>query len=102
MDHQLHYGTVTEAIEKLRAQGYTEDFNLEENCIVCNSNKYRPQDFEIEDVYRYEGNSDPADESAVYAIASKSGQKGILVAGYGAYTGDMSAELLQKLKDHRK
>src|SRR4051812_48328845 len=102
MDHPLHYATVSEAIEKLRQKGYTEDFNLEENCIICNNMQFRPEDFEIEDVYRYEGNSDPGDEAVVYAIASKSGQKGILVTGYGVYTDDMSSELLQKLQNHRK
>jgi hypothetical protein len=102
MEPRLHYGTITEAIQQLRERGYTEDFNLEENCIVCRAQKLSPAEFEIMDVYRYEGNSDPDDEAAVYAIESKSGLKGILVTSYGAYTDEMSAELLEKLKRPRK
>lgn len=97
MERQLHYATVSEAIEKLRKQGYTTDFNLEENCIVCHQAKFEPQDFEIVDVYRYEGNTDPADEATVYAIESKNGLKGVLVTGYGISVDSMSAAMLSKL-----
>ena len=96
-----HYGTVSEAIKKLRAQGFTVDFNLDENCIICNTNKFNVDEFEIVDVYRYEGDSDPADEAAVYAIQSSDGVKGILVTGYGPSTDSASGELLAKLKNHR-
>jgi hypothetical protein len=100
MDNSLHYNTVTDAINKLRDKGYDLDFNLEDNCIVCEEGKFPPSDFEIVDVYRYEGNSDPGDEAAVYAIESTSGLKGILVSGYGISSDTMSNEMLQKLARH--
>lgn len=98
MQRKLHYGTVSEAITAFRERGFTLDFNLEENCLVCNSQKFMPDDFEIVDVFRYEGNSDPADEAAVYAIESGNNVKGILVTSYGVYSDNMSSELLAKLK----
>lgn len=100
MEKSVHYGTMTEAINRLREKGFTLDFNLAENCLICNSKKFQADDFEIVDVYRYEGNSDPADEAAVYAIESTTGEKGILVAGYGLYADDMSADILKKLTEH--
>jgi hypothetical protein len=98
MNRKTHYGTVSEALEKFRNQGYTRDFNLEENCLVCHGEKFNADDFEIEDVYRYEGNSDPADEASVYAIKSRTGVKGVLVTGYGPTADTMSSEILDKLK----
>ncbi|HET6227733.1 MAG TPA: hypothetical protein VFF27_15730 [Bacteroidia bacterium] len=98
MDHKLHYATISQATETLRKQGYTTDFNLEENCLVCNNVKFTADDFEIVDVYRYEGDTDPADEASVYAIESKNGLKGILVAGYGPSADSMSTAMLDKLK----
>jgi hypothetical protein len=98
MEENFHYSTVSDAINKLRKRGFNLDFNLAENCIVCNAEKFQPNDFEIVDVFRYEGNTDPADEAAVYAIESKSGLKGILVTGYGISTDTMSGELLNKLQ----
>ncbi len=91
------YATVLVAIENLRKEGYDVDFNLEDNCLICGNNKYTIDDFEIEQVYRYEGDSNPSDESTVYGIASKDGLRGILVTAYGAYTDGMSAAMLRKL-----
>jgi hypothetical protein len=98
MERKSHYGTVTEALNDFRSQGYTVDFNLERNCIVYHLDKFHPHEFEIIDMYRYEGNSDPADEAAVYAIQSKSGLKGVLVTGYGISDNNLSDEILKKLQ----
>ena len=97
MEPAFHYETVSEALNQLRLRGYTIDFNLEENCIACEAGKFSHEDFEIVDVYRYEGNTDPADEATVYAIESKEGHKGVLVTGYGISTDSLSTELLKKL-----
>ena len=97
MNHKTHYETVSTAIEELRKQGYTVDFNLEDNALVCTEGRFNANDFEIDDVYRYEGDSDPGDEAAVYAIRSSNGLKGILVTGYGASADDTSPEMMEKL-----
>jgi len=95
-----HYTTVTEAVNELRENGYTLDFNLEENCISCKEGKFNADEFEIREVYRYEGDSDPGDEATVYGIESHNGKKGILVTGYGAGTDAMASKVLEKLKMH--
>jgi hypothetical protein len=91
------YDTVSEAIIELRARGYTMDFNLRENCISCNEQAFNPEDFKIVEVYRYEGDSDPADEAVVYAIESKNGLKGVLVNGYGISAETLSSDMAKKL-----
>ncbi|MEO8086936.1 MAG: hypothetical protein ABI763_08960 [Bacteroidota bacterium] len=102
MESQYHYETVSEAINELRKRGYTLDFNLEENCITCHPEKFIAYEFEIMEVYRYEGESDPADEATVYGIESKNGKKGILVNGYGTATDENANSILAKLKLHRE
>jgi hypothetical protein len=94
------YDTVTQAVNGLKERGYTLDFNLDENCIICNDEKFNPEEFEIIEVYRFEGDSDPADEAVVYAIASNSGLKGVLVNGFGPSADSMSAEMAKKLNMH--
>ncbi len=94
------YDTVTEAVEGLKKRGYTVDFNLKENCIVCKEVKLDPDDFEIVEVYRFEGDSDPSDEAIVYAIDSRTGMKGVLVNGYGISAEPITAEMAQKLSIH--
>ena len=94
------YDTVSAAIKGLRERGYTKDFNLKENCIICDDQKFHLEDFEIVEVYRFEGDTDPADEAVVYAIESKKGDRGVLVSGYGISADEMSAELAKKLSIH--
>jgi len=95
------YDTVTDAVKGLKQRGYVKDFNLKENCIVCHEEKFNPEDFEITEVYRFEGESDPADEAIVYAIESNRGDKGLLVNGYGISADGMSAEMAKKLNIHK-
>lgn len=94
------YSSPSLAIDDLRKRGYIQDFNLEENCLVCNAQKFNPNEFEIHEVYRFEGPSDPADESVVYGIAGNDGTKGILVDGYGYSSTARSEAIVQKLKVH--
>jgi hypothetical protein len=94
----ISYDTVSEAVNGLKKRGYTTDFNLEENCIVCHTDRFDPRQFEIVEVHRFEGQTDPADEAAVYAIESTGGMKGVLVSGYGISAEGMSAEMAKKLR----
>ncbi len=91
------YDTVTAAVEGLKKRGFTRDFNLNENCIICHEGQYDPNDFEIVEIHRFEGDTDPADEAIVYAIQSVNGMKGILVSGYGISADEMSSEMAKKL-----
>ncbi len=94
------YDTLTEAITALRQQGYTEDFNLQPNCIDCRDAALRlhPHEFEIDKVFRFFGPSDVDDESILYAISSeKYNLKGILVNGYGVSSDPLTQEMVVKL-----
>jgi hypothetical protein len=95
------YDTVTEAVADLKKRGYTHDFNIRDNRLNCDhlSANYGHDDFEIIEVYRFEGPSDPADEAVIYAIEAPSGAKGILVNGYGTYADDQNTEFMQQLHE---
>lgn len=94
------YDSPAFAIEDLRQRGYTKDFNLKDNCLICNDEPFDANEFEIKEVYRFEGDSDPADEAIVLGIESTKGIKGILVNGYGYSSEPMGDEIERKLKIH--
>ena len=98
---RFHYNSPSEALNDLKARGYTLDFNLAGDCLKCPQTQLQlhPADFSIEEVYRFEGMSNPDDSSVVYGIASKSGEKGVLVDAYGVYADSVSPEMAAKLKD---
>jgi Fe2+ or Zn2+ uptake regulation protein len=97
------YETVVETLNALKANGYTIDFNLSSNKIVCSQNIHQLQidDFEITEVHRFEGNTNPDDEDIIYAIQSKDGKlKGTLMSAYGMYADSISNEMVKKLTMH--
>lgn len=92
MKPTYHYSTVIEALEELNKKGFTNDFNLQDEAI-----KRNPHNYEIEHVYRYEGDTDPGEEAVVYGIVSNSGEKGVFVSGFSANSESEAAAVLAKL-----
>jgi len=99
------YTTLVEAINGLKAKGYTEDFNLKESYLDWGNSKHQlsPDDFKVDHVFRFEGESDPEDQTVLYAISSeKYNLKGTLVNAYGIYSDNAANEIIKKLDAHGK
>ncbi len=98
------YTTLSEAINDLSKGGYTLNFNIKNDCIECaeNSLLLHPDEFEIDEVYRFQEMSDVDNESILYAISSKQNNiKGLLVNAYGIYADTASAALVAKLSQNK-
>ena len=100
-----YYETLSEAVNDLIKRGYTHDFNvhLEQECLVCNSSltQLSPDEFEIDETYRFEGNTDPGDEMILFAISSKKHKiKGTLLNAYGLYSDSVTTKIVEKLENH--
>jgi hypothetical protein len=98
------YDTVTDALSDLKLRGFSVDFNIAFDKITCSNNEIClvPEEFEIVEVYRFEGDTDPGDENVVYAIESKDGKiKGAMTSAYGTYAETISNDMLQKLSIHK-
>lgn len=99
------YDTVTEAVKGLKERGYLTDFNIAFDKLLCSENKIclHPDEFEIVEVHRFEGDSNPEDEDVVYAVESKDGKiKGMITSAYGPYADPKSTGILKKLSMHRE
>jgi hypothetical protein len=96
------FETMVEALQDLTNRGYTLNFNVDQDCLVCHEPNLRlyPQDFEVTEFYRFEGPTDPADSAILYAIEGNNGTKGVLVNAYGVYSDSGSAALMDKLYIH--
>ncbi|MBL0743566.1 phosphoribosylpyrophosphate synthetase [Chryseolinea lacunae] len=97
------FETLSQAINALKEQGYTNDFNLHPEWIECAalSVKFRPEEFHVDAVYRFEGMTNPDDSSVLYAVSSTNGTKGLLVDAYGVYAESVSQTMIEKLKIDR-
>lgn len=102
---QYGYDTLSEAVNDLVKRGYTTDFLLQEekDYLLCSNNSLElsPEDFTIDEVYRFEGMTDPADESIVFAISStKHNIRGLVINSFGADFGYRSSKLVAHLHKH--
>lgn len=98
------YDTVTDALKDLKARGFSVDFNIAFDKIICSKNEtsLNPHEFEIVEVYRFEGDTNPDDEDVVYAIESKDGKiKGSMTSAFGMYAESISTEMIKKLSMHK-
>lgn len=98
-----NYDTVTEAVNHLAKRGYTTDFEImtEQECLVCHqsSTHLSPEEFQIDEIYRFEGDTDPGDEMIVYAISSEKHQiKGVVINAYGLYSDPLVYKIVERLK----
>ena len=94
------FETLSQTITSLKGRGYTNDFNLHPEWIECPTldARFRPDEFHVDEVHRFEGMTNPDDSAVLYAIASTGGLKGILIDAYGAYAESVSQEMVQKLQ----
>lgn len=98
------YDTIVDAVKGMKQRGYTIDFNLAFDKLICYDGIHvlAPADFEITEMYRFEGNSDPSDEDVLYAVESRDGKlKGIITSAFGMYADAASTEMLSKLSMHK-
>ena len=80
------------------------DFNLAFDKLVCHENGYclNPAEFEITEVHRFEGATNPSDEDVLYAVESKDGNiKGVVSSAFGIYADPVSDEMIKKLSMNR-
>lgn len=94
------YDTLSEAIEALQEKGYDTDFNLVDEGIESKHLKksWKAEQIEVEEAFRFEGMTNPGDNSVLYVINTHDGEKGLLVDAYGAYSGQISKEMIEKLR----
>jgi len=94
------YSSLSVAIQDLQKEGYTADFNL---CNAGVEHKHKKRihsatELDVVKFYRFEGDSNPDDNTILYVIETSSGEKGLLVDAYGMYAGNVPRDLIEKLK----
>lgn len=94
------YESLIDASTDLKNRGYKEEFRKDPTCLYCCALDLwiAPEQFNIDEFYIFNDNSDPADSSIIYAISSYTGIKGTLVDAYGMYSESVTFDMAQKLE----
>ena len=97
--------TLASCLNKLVLDGYTNDFKVNEKGQLFSMQTgkiYKPDDVHIVNFYRFEGASDPADNSILYAIETSDGVKGTLTDAYGPYAEPLVTVFMKTVEDMSK
>lgn len=96
--------TLASCLNKLVLDGYDQDFKVNEKGLYSMQTEkvYRPEDIHVMNFFRFEGPSDPADNSILYAIETSDGSKGTLTDAYGPYAEPLVTAFMKVVEDMNK
>lgn len=92
--------TIPEAAQRLKADGYSLDFGAtDEGVLLCSAchESHDPAEMTIHEVVRYEGATNPADETILIALECECGAKGLYYAGFGTNATLADSRVLRSL-----
>lgn len=84
--------------------GYIDNMKVEHGKLYAPSKdkQYAAEEVTIDNFYRFEGESDPADNSVLYAIQTSDGVKGILIDAYGTYADGETNKFIKEVESIHK
>jgi hypothetical protein len=77
---------LSQVMKSLDEKGFGAEFKIkkDEGAVMDGTGKnYKAEDLQVVKVYRFEGESDPADMAILYALKTNDGEKGYLLDAYG-------------------
>ena len=85
--HVPYMTTLTERTNKAIKEGYADTLKVTKQGLYSTHKDkvYGPDEVQVINFFRFEGQSDPADNAIMYVIETIDGVKGILIDAYGAY-----------------
>jgi hypothetical protein len=97
-----NYESIADALADLKNRGYKENFRREPAVIYSIESDLwiAPDQFNIDEFYRFDENLGPEAERVIYAISSNVGIKGTLLDECGIYGDNISFEMSEKLQVH--
>jgi len=96
--------TLADCVNKLTGDGYTGNYKVDEQGLATaeDGKHYKPDEVHIKNFFRFEGASDPADNSILYAIELDDGTKGTLIDAYGSYNDPLIGKFIKQVEDIEK
>ena len=92
--------TLSEAIARLEAAGFRDSFRPDAGRLWAEAAArfFAPGALVVEEVVRFEGESDPDDQAILFALRSPAGEvRGTFATGYGPLADPASAEIVRGL-----
>ncbi len=104
-DKVTEMNSLSMVMSKAVKNGYTESFKVGSRGLMPQSDServYTPEQIQVINFYRFEGESDPGDNAIMYQIETSDGLKGVLVDAYGMYADEKVNVFMQQVGDIQK
>ncbi len=93
-----HMDTVVDAITALEADGYRAQMRIaDDGTIVAGDGSWPAEQISVDRTIRFEGMSNPDDESMVMAVTTADGLRGTLTVPYGPDVSGAQADTIRAL-----
>src|SRR5262249_24575831 len=92
--------SLSEALKRLGAKGFTHGLRASHRTLrdLVTGATYPPERLQIEEIVRFEGDSDPDEQATLFALRSQAGSPlGTYVVVYGAGMPQEDAEVVHRL-----
>lgn len=99
-----HMKSLAVLTNKMVLDGYDDDFKISDEGLksLRTEKIYQPADINVINFFRFEGQSDPNDNTILYVIETVDGLKGTIVDAYGPYADLKLAEFMTKVESIQK
>lgn len=97
------FNTLSEASQDLAKRGYTGNFQVNGKGKLTDNKDLELDASEVilDEFHRFEGMSNPADSTILYAVKTKSGLKGTVVDSYGADGSEITSDFMNTVEQHQ-
>ncbi len=91
--------TLADRMGQLTADGWIEQLSVSDGGLRCDGcgRWTAPEAVVVDEVYRFEGTSDPGDEAILFALSMPCGHRGQLPAAYGIDTPPKVIDVVKRL-----
>jgi hypothetical protein len=91
-------------LQRVVTEGYSEDFKITEKGLESQqkNSSYKPEQIQIVNFFRFEGESDPDDNAILYVIETNDGTKGTLIDAYGIYNDPKVSRFMKDVETIQK
>jgi hypothetical protein len=96
--------TLSECHNAALKDGYVENFKVNGDELLSEDGKkhFKPNEVGIPNFFRFEGYSDPEDNSILYLMETTDGRKGTLIDSYGSDADAKISSFIRKVQDIKK
>lgn len=103
-DKVTSMNTITDCVNKVVKDGYIDSFKVTRQGLhsTARDRYFNPEQVRVINFFRFEGESDPADNSIMYVIETDDGLKGTLIDAYGPYSDAAVTKFMNDVEEINK